>query len=216
MIKKLLGVLGLAATVALTGCAGTPTVKISANDLAQVRTVHVKKTVPLPPQMSYQGPGQAIGMAFGPIGAAIGASSAMSTGQEMSNAMVSNHIDLGAIARAEFIRSLQANAHINVVDDNVPADGDISLEVQAYGLSQSQGFGTTLYPVLGMTVKMTRTNGNVVWQYGDSITPFNKRNDKGYKHDEYMLTPALMGERFTVASDIVSDLLVANLTGQKL
>jgi hypothetical protein len=55
-------------------------------------------------------------------------------------------------------------------------DAQFQFEVVIYGLGQTQGFATTLYPTIGVNGALKRPDGTVLWQRYEYITPLNKEN----------------------------------------
>ena len=80
---------------------------------------------------------------------------------------------------------------------------------------QSQGFGTTLYPMFNITATMTKPDGTVLWKDTDYVTALNGDNKEGHTIEEYLKDPELIRKSFTNGSDIVGRMLASNLAGSQ-
>jgi hypothetical protein len=201
--------------VALTGCAGLPTVKMSPDDRAQTKAVRIASNVPLPEDMFFHGRAQSMGAVGGLLGAAMVASVGSEPKETILNTMKTNGIDLSMIVKAEFSKALTAAGQVNVVNANEPADGELSLIVNMFGFGQTQGFSALLYPVLNVSATLTSTDGRVIWQKTDYISPQNDENTGGHRFEEYVQQPELLRSTWTNIAGIVSRLLVKDMAGSK-
>jgi hypothetical protein len=69
-----------------------------------------------------------------------------------------------------------------------------------------------LKPTLGVTGKLLRADGSVVWQKYEYITNLNGQTPS-HTLDEYLTNPEVIGEVFAVASKIVTAELGQSIRG---
>jgi hypothetical protein len=86
--------------------------------------------------------------------------------------MQKGEVDVGRIVRDQFDAELRsAGVFSSVTSEN--SDAQVRLEVNVYGLAQPHGFSSQLKPTLGVTGKLLRPDGSVVWQKYEYITNLN-------------------------------------------
>ncbi|MFL6699966.1 MAG: hypothetical protein ACJ8GJ_22575 [Vitreoscilla sp.] len=202
----------LAASLLLAACANAP-VAIGDNVRASVHTVSVDPAVTLPADMYYQGPGQTGMMMLGVFGALAAQGTAATPKARLQAAMDANSISVQQIVAAEFAKQASAASPMKFVVGNDPADARVKLVVNMYGIAQSQGFGTTLYPTFNVTATMTKADGTVLWKDTDFVTALNGDNKEGHTIEDYLKDPELIRKSFTSGSDLVGRMLAANLAG---
>lgn len=210
---KLSLILPLIAAVVLSGCASAPTTSLSSADRAAIKTIGVSPAVTLPPEMFYHGPGQSAAMVFGPIGGAIASQTAQGPAAQIVAKMKESNISVQEILKSEFARVASTNGFA-VVDGAAPADANLTLSVNMYGLGQSHGF-SDLYPIINVTAILKKNDGTIAWQKTDYALPANSENKESYTFDKYMSEPALLRKSMTTISAIVSKMLVNDLTAVK-
>ena len=202
------------ASLLLAACAA-PRVGMTDAARSSVHTVSVEPNVTLPEDMYYQGPGQT-GMAMlGIVGALASQSTAATPKARMHAVMDEHHISVPEIVAAEFAKQSNAGTTMKFVVGTEPADARVSLNVLMYGVAQSQGFGTTLYPTFTVKATMTKADGTVLWQATDYVTALNGENKEGHTIEDYLKDPELIRKSFTSGTDIVSRMLVTDLAGTK-
>ncbi|MCE3605794.1 hypothetical protein LXA47_19615 [Massilia sp. P8910] len=202
-------VLPLAMAALLSACAGAPSITMNAGDRAAIKTVKINPAVQLPEKMYYQGRGQALAMVAGPIGAVIGASAAAGPSGQLVAKMADSKISVPDILKTEFQRAAEGTG-LTVVDPAAASDAEVTLQVNAYGLSQSNGF-SSLYPMMNVSAVMKKSDGTIAWQKTDFASPLNSDNKTGKEFDDYMQDPELLRNAMTTISSIVSKMLVDDL-----
>lgn len=150
MFKKLSISAISALAILLSGCAGAPTKKLDASSKSGIKSVAVKPDAPLPPEMFYQGRAQSIGLGIGGlIGHAI-AQGMTSDKDIIQQTLKTNQINVGEIVAHSFTSQLRESGKFPLADGSTPGDARFEFEVVMYGLGQTQGFASTLYPTIGV------------------------------------------------------------------
>jgi len=217
-IRRLSAVSLAASAVLLSACGMVPTVPIGDDARSHIHVVSVDPAVKLPPEMVFMGAGQGTAIILGGplVGALIASKTAEAPKAALSAAMQTNHIVLGDIVAAEFAKQASEDAKtIQFVVGEGPADARVELSVVAYGISQAQPLGSTLYPTLSVTAVMKASNGQVLWQASEVAGVHNSDNKVGHTYDEYIKDPELLRQAFTTGSDIASRMLAENLMGRE-
>ena len=196
----------------MSACVAPP-VAMSTNARSGIHTVRVNPVVTLPTEMLYRGRKEGIAMmAAGPL---LGDQVASSVGKETSEQLVAemraNHIDLGAIVAAEFAKQASAGSPISFVVGSGPADAQVDLTVNAYGIVHASALGTTLYPIVSLTATMKTPAGAVIWQANHVAGAQNAENKDGHVLDDYLRDPELLRGAFVTGSDSVSRVMVQDL-----
>ncbi|MFL6678139.1 MAG: hypothetical protein ACJ8IK_07345 [Burkholderiaceae bacterium] len=93
----------------------------------------------------------------------------------------------------------------------LPADAQVDLTVNAYGIAHAHVLSTTLYPVISLSVTMRTPDGKVIWQASHVGGRQNAENDEGHTLEDYLRDPELLRRAFTTGSDIVSRVMVQDL-----
>lgn len=200
-----------ALAILLAGCAGAPSVKLDPASKSALKTVAVKKEVPLPADMFYQGRAQSIGMGLGGlIGYAI-AQGATSDKEVIQQVLKKNNINVGEIVADSFASQLRSSGKFALADGTVAEDAQFQFEVVMFGLGQTQGFASTLYPTLGVNGSLKSKDGKVLWQKYEFITPLNKENSIGAEPESYAKDPELLRQAFTKAAGALTKLFIENL-----
>lgn len=199
------------------GCAGVPSISPSASERARLSSARVDPTIEITPKPFYQGREQSFALVGGAVGAVLAgpaAADAVDAQTAIVTVMRDQHVELGEIVRAEFVRAAEAETQMRFTSDpGAAVDGVVSLKVDVWGLGQTQGFSATLFPTFGVSATLRRTDGTVVWQKYEYVTPLNKENGEGHTLEEYLANPEFLRKVFTSASGIVSRMLVANYRG---
>jgi hypothetical protein len=203
----------VAATMA-SGCAGLSSVEMSPANRAQVKTIKVRADSKMPEEMFFQGRAQSVSAAFGLIGAVVGEAMSSDPKAQIIATMKSNKIDLPTIVQAEFVKAMQSQNGFRVVDGQSSADAEMVLFVNTYGLGQTQGFSSLLYPLMNVSASLRRPDGTVIWQKTDYVTPQNKENTGGHEFEEYLGKPETLRGTWSNAAGIVSRMLVRELSHQ--
>lgn len=198
-------------TLLLTACAGAPTVKLDQVSRQSIQSASIKSEVPMPADMFYQGPAQSIGFGIGGlIGYAI-TQNMTSDKDAVKATLVKNNIDVGQLVASEFATELRAAGKIPLAEGGQPGNAQFKFEVVVFGIGQTQGFASTLYPTLGVNGTLTSTDGKVLWQRYEYLTPLNKENSIGAEPEGYVKNPELLRSAFKKAAGIVSRMLIETL-----
>lgn len=207
-------VLTLAVVVSF-GCAGLSKVEMSAADRAQTKTIKVRADDRLPEDMYFHGRAQSLSMGLGgALGGIAGMAMAGDPKTQIAATMKGNNINLPTILQSEFAKALQSQRDFQAVDEKSPADAEMVLIVNLYGLGQSDGF-SGLYPMINVSASLRRPDGTVIWQRTDYVTPRNKENSEQHEFGEFIERPELLRERWSHVSGIVSRMLVRELSPER-
>jgi hypothetical protein len=203
----------LATALLMTACVAPP-VAMAPTARTAIHTVRVNPVVQLPADMLYRGQKEGVAMMLsGPL---VGAQVASAVGKETATQLVAemraNHIDLGQIVAAEFARQASSGSSITFVVGSSPADAQVDLTVNAYGITQAHALGTTLYPIVSLTATMKTPDGTVIWQANHVASAQNVENQEGHGLEDYLRDPELLRQAFVTGSDIVSRVMVQDLT----
>ena len=195
----------------LTACAGAPTVALDQASKQSIQSVSVKPEVVMPNDMFYQGPAQSIGMGIGGlVGYAI-AQGATNDKDLMQQTLKKHNINVGDLVASEFTSKLQSAGKIPLSEGADTANAEFKFEVVMFGLGQTQGFASTLYPTLGVNGTLTSKEGKVLWQRYEYVTPLNKDNTIGAEPEAYFKDPELLRSAFKNAATILSRMFVETL-----
>ena len=207
----------VAIALALAGCAGAPKIKMSKDDRESTKTIRIVSSVQMPSEMFFHGRAQSCAMAMGgAVGAAVcGSQAAKEPKDQILDAMKANDISLPDIVRAEFRKSVTSRDLFTVAEGDQAADADLILAVNVYGLGQTQGFSSLLYPLLNVSATLRKPDGTVVWQNTDFVTPQNSANTGGHEFQQYLRQPELLRATWANASQVVSGMLVDDLVKKK-
>ena len=201
-----------AAASCLTACVAPP-VAMAPSAKAAIHTVRVNAVVKLPPDMLFLGKTEGVAMmAAGPLlGQQAAAATSKGTRAQLASEMQANHIDVGDIVAAEFARQASAGTPIKFVVGSAPADAQVDLVVNAYGLAHSNAFGSTLYPVVNLSATMRAADGAVIWQATHVAGAQDVENKDGHVLEEFLQNPGLLRQSFVEGSDIVARVMVQDL-----
>lgn len=188
----------LLAFMLLGGCGG---VSITPDRLATLKTVMVARTVNVTPEVMYHGPEQAWGPA---VGGALGfliSQGAVGAREQITRYLGREQIDVGEIARAQFVKGLQADPRFaaRLADE---AETRFELEVYIKGLASSGPFSTQYRPWLGIQAKLIDASGAVLWQDRDHVFVNDAVPLAPYK--AYFETPTTFRTGFAAAADVIT------------
>jgi len=215
---KLLSAASLVAiALALTGCVGAPKVGMSADARERTKSIRIVSSVQMPSEMFFHGKAQSCAMAMsgGALGAAVCPKSSKEPPDQILEAMNTNNISLPDIIRTEFQKAVTSRGVFAMAENDQAADADLVLAVNVYGLGQTQGFSSLLYPVLNVSATLRKSDGTVAWQNTDFVTPQNSANTGGHEFQQYLQQPELLRETWTNVAQIVSGMLLDDLTKKK-
>ena len=206
MRHKLLPLLLLALPLTLSGCLTVQTVDTKA--ITRIKTVHLNKNIGMPSSIIYQGTAEALSSSLGGAVGGMAAAAAGGTRSELENSIFDHKVDITAIVHDEFVKAAQNGGPFTIVPDDVPADGDLSLNVDEYGLGVSSILSTKVYGSLLITAIVTAPDGTVVWKSIDGARPNDNANTVGYAPDDYLAAPEHFTEAFVKVADIASKRLI--------
>lgn len=205
--------LGLIATASsLAACVAAP-VAITPTAKASIHTVRVSPIVQLPPEILYTGPAEGVAMMVaGPLlGQQVASSMGTSAKAQLAAEMQANHIDVGDIVASEFAKQASAGTSINFVVGSAPADAQVDLVVNVYGVAHAHTLGSSLYPIVNLSVTMKAADGSVIWQATHVASAQNFENNEGHTLEEFLKNPELLRQSFVNGSDIVARAMVQDL-----
>ena len=211
--RSAIGASCLLATALLTTACVAPPMAMAPTARTAIHTVRVNPVVQLPADMLYRGRAEGAAMMLsGPLlGAQVGSAVGKDTATQLVAEMRANHIDLGEIVAAEFAMQASSGSPITFVVGSTPADAQVDLTVNAYGISHAHALGTTLYPVVSLTATMKAPDGTVIWQANHVASAQNAENQEGHELEDYLRDPELLRRAFVTGSDIVSRVMVQDL-----
>ena len=204
----------LLATALLTTACVAPPVAMAPTARAAIHTVRVNPVVQLPADMLYRGQKEGVAMMLsGPLaGAQVASAVGKETATQLVAEMRANHIDLSQIVADEFALQASSGSSITFVVGSSPADAQVDLTVNAYGITQAHVLGTALYPIVSLTATMKTPEGAVIWQANHVASAQNIENQEGHALEDYLRDPELLRRAFVTGSDIVSRVMVQDLT----
>ncbi len=178
-----------------------------------IRTVRVNPVVKLPADMLYRGQKEGVAMLMsGPlVGAQVASALGKDTTTQLVAEMRANHIDLGEIVAVEFARQASSGSPITFVVGSSPADAQVDLTVNEYGIAHAHVLGSTLYPIVSLSATMKTPEGTVVWQASHVASAQNAENQEGHALEDYLRDPELLRQAFVTGSDIVARVMVQDL-----
>ena len=151
-------------------------------------------------------------MLSGPlVGEQVASAVGKDTTTQLLAEMHANHIDIGDIVAAEFAKQASSGSTIIFVVGSAPADAEIDLTVNAYGIAHAHALGTTLYPIVNLSATMKTPEGTVIWQASHVASAQNAENQEGHTLEDYLGDPELLRRAFIAGSDIVSRVMVQDL-----
>lgn len=212
MHHRLISAAWVISAMLLTGCSSTPAVKMTDAHKQATKAVRINPKASIGSDAYfYQGPAQSWGMGVGGvIGAVIGATGTSSS-QAMQGFLNDPSVDIAQLVPAAFKKELVNSGKLSVPDDASPDAPVMSFEIQIYGLGQTQGFSSTLYPTIALKVELVNSAGQVIWRERDYITPQNKDNDIGAKFEEYAADRELLRRSFEKATAALSRIMLESL-----
>ena len=177
-----------------------------------IQQAFVSENVSVPEGVFYQGPAESISFGVGGlVGAAIVQSIEAGSEKKLTMQDLIRAMPMDQIVHESFENALRASGTIPVGDDPATTDVAFSFKIEVYGLGQTQGFSSTLYPVVGFHAVLTNPAGEILWQKYGSVSPLSSGNDLGHTAKEYAANPELLRATFENAARLVSRSIVADL-----
>lgn len=213
-LRGAIGASCLLATALLMSACVAPPVAMAPAARTSIHTVRVNPVVRLPADMLYRGQKEGVAMMLaGPLVAAqVGSAVGSETAAQLVAEMRANHIDLGQIVADEFAKEASSGSSITFVVGTSPADAQVDLTVNAYGITHAHALGTALYPIVSLTATMKTPEGTVIWQANHIASAQNADSREGRSIEDYLRDPELLRRAFVTGSDIVSRVMVQDLT----
>ena len=202
----------LATAFFMTACVA-PRVAMAPEAKGGIHVVRVNPVVQLPADMLYRGRAEGVAMMLsGPL---LGDQVASAVGKDAKAQLIAemgtNHIDLGEIVAAAFARQASAGSPIKFVVGSAPADAQVDLKVNVYGIAHAHALGSTLYPIISLSATMKTPDGKVSWQASHVASAQNVENQEGHSLEDYLRDPELLRQAFVTGSDIVSRVMAQDL-----
>ena len=203
----------LLATASLMTACVAPPVALAPTAKMAIHTVRVNPSVKLPADMLYMGRAEGVAMMLsGPLlGAQVASATGTDAKAQLAAEMQANHIDLGEIVAAEFASQASSGTPMTFVVGSAPADAQVDLTVNVYGIAHAHSLGTTLYPVVNLSATMKTPDGTVTWQATHVASAQSPENQEGHTLEDYLKDPELLRHAFVTGSDIVSRVMVQDL-----
>lgn len=200
----------------LAACGTVGTVPIADDARASLHVVSVNPVVKLPKDITYLGPKEMAAMVLGGpiVGGVIANGTAAGPKAALLAELDANRIAVGDIVAAEFAKQASGATNLTFVVDARPADAQVELWVNAYGIMHAQPFGSTLYPMLNVSAVMRAPDGKVLWQATDIVGAMNPENKQGHTIEDYAKDPELLRQAFTAGGDLVAHKLADNFMGR--
>jgi hypothetical protein len=213
-LRSTLGASFLLGSALLTTACVAPPVAMAPTARSAIHTVRVNPVVHLPADMLYLGQKEGVAMMLsGPlVGQLVASAVGKETATQLVAEMQANHINLGEIVAGEFAQQASSGSSITFVVGTAPADAQVDLTVNAYGITHAHVLGATLYPIVSLTATMKTPEGVVIWQANHVAGAENAENQEGHALEEYLRDPELLRRAFVTGSDIVSRVMVQDLT----
>lgn len=203
----------IAAAIVTTGCVGLPSIKMREADRAQIKTVKIRIDSKMP-DMFFYGKPESLFFVGGGVGALVALAMSNAPKAQTLALMESNKIDIPTIVQSEFSRAMQTQRDFQVVESSTPADAEVVLFVNAYGLGQEKEFSSILYPFLNLSASLKRPDGTTVWQRTDHIGHLDPENFVAYMFNDYIEKPDRLRQTWSNAAGIVSRKLVHELSSR--
>ena len=193
----------------LSGCSNVKTIPLSEADRQTVAQVMVSPEVTVTPDVFYNGPSQSAAFALGGLAGAVVGQAGQADSIRIEDSMKAS--DIGAIFTDAFRQQLQTSGTFTLAEREAANVGVFRFEIRLYGLGQTQGLSRTLYPLLGVKGTLTDSEGRILWQQYEDITPLNSQNTLGYDVSAYLQDPARVHEVFQHVSTVISQRLMETL-----
>ncbi len=189
----------LIAALFTAGCGGVP---IKPDAIASLKSVSVSPNVVIAPKAAYNGPEQAWGAALGGLIGGLIAQGAVTAPDQIAAYLQQNNVNVGDIARQEFIKALQADPRFGPkLADN--GECHFELEVYLWGLDQHGSFSLEYLAWLGVRAKLVDASGQVLWQDKDYVTRWTE-GIPAATYDAYFIDPATFRDGFTTSARIIA------------
>jgi hypothetical protein len=173
------------------------TVDLSREDSEQIRTIWIEPQVGIGGIFFWDQTDSALGV-FGPLAAPAAAIHNLGKKEEIRNAASQRGIDIGNIVAEEFRMQLGFD-----MAESADADAILILSVPTYGLAAPPGFSDDLKPVHGITVRLERPDGTVIWQDHEDTGTLHGKAEHSAPFSHYMADPELLRRAWQEAAEIV-------------
>ena len=197
------------------GCAG---ISLSQKERDAISAISINREVIKPNEAFYYGPEQTAALTRALISATTksgdrtNATSDEETynGKQLAEFIIKEKINIGEIV----VKSLEdqiSETKVFTITNTGSEKATLKIEIRIYGLGQSTGFSSTLYPELGVLARLVKPDSTIIWQKYDLVTPQNSENKEGDTLENYFNDSRKLRSAFVNVSRIVARLLVADL-----
>lgn len=195
----------------LTGCATL--MSLNNPDNINSRYIFIQEPIKMPDAMYYWGKQQSIATALGAglggvaningsvaniadgsaagavVGAAGGVQASRAPADQLIAMMQQNQINIPQMFRDELVYQIASRKNMTFVDTASEADAVLDIQIELYGLSQTQGFSSVLYPMMKASVTFRDKAGNRMAVYSDYVSPLRTDNEVNYPEEEFLKDP---------------------------
>lgn len=195
----------------LAGCATSPSVPLTHEVRASLKTIHVDRNVSKPKTIYWRGTAQAWGAALGGlVGALATHNGGLSDAERMVTFMDQEQIDISQIVYAQLVQQMVGLNMFQMADAS-QADATLVLSVDMYGFNKTHPFGSNMNPLIGVTGKLVRPNHEVVWQESEYVSDLASENDQGQSLETYYKEPEKLRAALAKASAVAIKRVLAKL-----
>lgn len=210
MVHPLRAISVATALVVLAAVSGCVTYKaMTPKQRDAIKSVSIAESVPVPDFPLVFGPSTNIGaLFFGGLAALAATSKDNPDGLALKRMIADHGIDLGKIARQEFVKVLRQAGSFPRVDVE-QADATFDLTIESYGLGAA-GFtplspiNNPLRPHMRLAAKLTNRNGEVLWQDSGYFASNSETILEGRTFDEILADPEYTEMAFRWAARLAS------------
>lgn len=195
---------------ALFGCS-TVGMKLSESDKNNITSVYIPEPKITANKMYYMGPGAALLYGLGPVAGTLAASEASKgPGSALLYYAKSKGITIEDIVKQAVTEKLHQDRIFKVSDTKDNSDAFLEIEIPHYGFTVSNGFSSTVIPVLKYTCRLKNSSNQVIWEATDSIGIFG--NDiEGFKPASTVANPSLISSSWKQAADEIAAEIIPTL-----
>ncbi len=195
---------------ALYGCSSV-SMKLSQSDKNNITSVYIPAPKITAAKMYYMGPGAALLYGLGPVAGSLAATQASKgPGSTLLYYAKSKGITIEDIVKESVIEKLHQDRIFKVSDTKENSDAFLEIEIPHYGFTVSNGFSSTVIPVLKYTCRLKNASNQVIWEATQSIGIFG--NDiEGFKPASTVANPNLISASWKQAADEIAAEIIPTL-----
>jgi len=157
-------------SILVSGCALAPQ-KMSESDRKAIQLASINSNVVKPAAPYYLGPGGAVGVMFGALGAVATEPGREEGRNAFRDFLQKNGISIERIVLEEFSAALRGSGKLSIADKAEAGAATINITIRQYGLSIPNGFSSKLVPILFLVCEMVDASGKTVWRASDRVSP---------------------------------------------